>query len=181
MSTLKPGRARYGFMLSETGVVHDDGVVLRLSEDRFVVSASSSHVGSVRMILEEARQDRFDPSRVFLHDVTAQWVTLTVSGPAARGLIGAAGIDLPELPHMGVAETAWRDVPLRVARVSFTGDASWELSVPARHGATLFSALDGARKAAGRSLDRAGGGDDPACGEGFCPHRQGHGRGDDAP
>jgi sarcosine oxidase subunit alpha len=149
LSTLKPGRARYGFMLSETGVVHDDGVVLRLSEDRFVVSASSSHVGSVRMILEEARQDRFDPSRVFLHDVTAQWVTLTVSGPAARGLIGAAGIDLPELPHMGVAETAWRDVPLRVARVSFTGDASWELSVPARHGATLFSALDGARKAEG--------------------------------
>jgi sarcosine oxidase subunit alpha len=146
LSTLKPGRARYGFMLSETGVVHDDGVVLRLAEDHFVVSASSSHVGSVRMILEEARQDRFTAARVFLHDVTAQWVTLTASGPAARALIGAAGIALPDLPHMGVAETTWQGLPMRVARISFTGDASWELSVPARHGATLFAALDTARK-----------------------------------
>jgi sarcosine oxidase subunit alpha len=147
MSTLKPGRARYGFVLSETGVVHDDGVVLRLAEDRFVMSASSSHVASVRMILEEARQDRFDPSRVFLHDVTAQWVTLTVSGPSARALIAAAGIAFPDLPHMGVAETTWNGAPLRAARVSFTGDASWELSVPARHGRALFAALEGARQA----------------------------------
>jgi sarcosine oxidase subunit alpha len=147
MSTLKPGRARYGFVLSETGVIHDDGVVLRLAEDRFVMSASSSHAASVRMILEEARQDRFDPSRVFLHDVTAQWVTLTVSGPDARALVAAAGIDLPDLPHMGVTETAWNGAPLRIARVSFTGDASWEVSVPARHGRALFAALDAARQA----------------------------------
>ncbi len=145
MSTLKPGRARYGFMLSETGIVFDDGVVLRLAEDRFIVSASSGHVGSVRMILEEARQDRFDPARVVLHDVTAQWTTLTATGPASRALLGGAGIDLPDLPHMGVAETRWQGVPLRIARVSFTGDASWELSVPARHGAALQAALETAR------------------------------------
>ena len=149
LSTLKPGRARYGFMLSETGVVHDDGVVLRLAEDHFIVSASSSHVGSVRMILEEARQDRFTPSRVMIHDVTAQWVTLTASGPSARALIAAAGVDLPDLPHMGVAETRWQGASMRVARVSFTGDASWELSVPARHGPALFQALDAARQAQG--------------------------------
>ncbi len=152
MSTLKPGRARYGFMLSETGIVHDDGVILRLAEDRFIVSASSAHVGSVRMILEEARQDRFDPTQVFVHDVTAHWVTLTVSGPSSRGLLRAAGMpDLTDeaLPHMGVLETIWSDVPLRVARVSFTGDRSYELSVPARHGAALHAALDAARQEVG--------------------------------
>ncbi|APE44574.1 hypothetical protein BOO69_14995 [Sulfitobacter alexandrii] len=147
MSTLEPGRARYGFMLAENGIVHDDGVVLRLAQDRFIVSASSSHVGSVRLMLEEARQDRFDPDRVFLHDVTAQWVTLTVSGPAARALIEGSGLPLPDLPPMGVAQVKWKDAPLRVARVSFTGDASWELSVPARHGPALHAALDAARAA----------------------------------
>jgi sarcosine oxidase subunit alpha len=156
MSTLAPGRARYGFMLSETGVVHDDGVVLRLAEDRFIVSASSSHVGSVRMILEEARQDRFDPSAVFLHDVTAQWVTLTVTGPAAPELIRAAGLpgeltDATALPHMSVIETRWAEVPLRAARVSFTGDWSCELSVPARHGPALHAALETARAGIGAS------------------------------
>jgi sarcosine oxidase subunit alpha len=149
MSTLKPGRARYGFMLSETGVVHDDGVVLRLAEDHFVVSASSSHVASVQLILEEARQDRFDPTRVFLHDVTAHWATLTVSGPLAHPILEDAGFPIPDMPHMSVVETRWNDIPLRIARVSFTGDASWELSVPARHGRELHAALDSAGTARG--------------------------------
>ena len=149
MSTLKPGRARYGFMLSETGVIHDDGVVFRLAGDRFIVSASSSHVGSVRMILEEARQDRFDPSRSCIHDVTANWVTITLSGPRAGDLAHAAGV--PDaglaLPHMGVIETRWNGHPARVARVSFTGDLSYELSVPARHGAELHARLETVRDA----------------------------------
>ena len=154
MSTLKPGQARYGFVLGEGGVVHDDGVVLRLAEDRFIVSASSSHVGSVRLILEEARQDRFDPSRVFLHDVTANWVTLTVSGPRSRNLLRAAGMpgaltDDAALPHMRVTETQWAGCPLRVARVSFTGDRSYELSVSARHGPALHAALEAAREQIG--------------------------------
>lgn len=148
MSTLKPGRARYGFMLSETGIVHDDGVVFRLAEDRFIVSASSSHVSSVRMILEEARQDRFDPSQSFIHDVTANWVTITLTGPQAGDLAHAAGVPdrLLALPHMGVVETMWNGHPARVARVSFTGDLSYEISVPARHGPDLHDRLEAVRR-----------------------------------
>lgn len=151
LSTLKPGRARYGFILNETGIVHDDGVVFRLDADRFVVSASSSHAASVRMILEEARQDIIGPGRCFIHDVTAASVTLTVTGPRARDLLRAAGLpdailDDATLPHMGVTETDWNGHPLRAARVSFTGDRSYELTVPARHGSALRDALDSARQ-----------------------------------
>ncbi len=150
LSTLEPGRARYGFMLNETGIVHDDGVVFRLAADRFIVSASSSHATSVRMMLEEARQDIFDPRQSYIHDVTAGFVTLTVTGPAARGLLRAAGIpeavlDDATMPHMSVTETTWNGHALRVARVSFTGDRSYELTVAARHGAALHAALDAAR------------------------------------
>ena len=60
LSTLKPGRIRYGFLLQESGVVFDDGVTLRLAEDRFLVSCSSGHTDAVRMRLELWRQDRFD-------------------------------------------------------------------------------------------------------------------------
>lgn len=151
ISTLRPGRARYGFVLSETGIVHDDGVVLRLAEDRFIVSASSSHAASVRMIMEEARQDIFDPAKSFIHDVTAGFVTLTVTGPKSRDLLRAA--ELPEilcddgsLPHMSVIETRWNGHGLRVARVSFTGDRSYELTVPARHAPALRDTLETARQ-----------------------------------
>ena len=104
LSTLKPGKIRYGFLLQESGIVFDDGVTLRLAEDRFLVSCSSGHTDAVRMRLELWRQDRFDAGRIAIHDATAQWATLTVTGPRSRDLVEAAGIeaalDDQSLPHM---------------------------------------------------------------------------------
>ena len=145
LSTLKPGRIRYGFLLQESGVVFDDGVTLRLSEDRFLVSCSSGHTDAVRMRLELWRQDRFDPARVAIHDTTAQWATLTVTGPRSRDLIEACGLDVAlddqSLPHMAFATGTFDGAPLRAARVSFTGDRSYELSVPARRAGLLRARL----------------------------------------
>jgi sarcosine oxidase subunit alpha len=145
LSTLKPGKIRYGFLLSESGIVFDDGVTLRLVDDRFLVSCSSGHTDAVRMRLELWRQDRFDARRVAIHDTTAQWATLTVTGPRSRDLIEACGLDIAlndqSLPHMAFATGAFDGAPLRVARVSFTGDRSYELSVPARRAASLRARL----------------------------------------
>jgi sarcosine oxidase subunit alpha len=156
LSTLKPGRVRYGFLLSENGVVFDDGVTLRLAEDRFLVSSSSGHTDAVRMRLELTRQDRFDARRVAIHDTTAQWATLTVTGPRSRELIEASGLGIPlgdeSLPHMAFATGGFDGCPLRAARVSFTGDRSYELSVPARRAGLLRARLAGKLKAFGGGL-----------------------------
>jgi sarcosine oxidase, subunit alpha len=145
LSTLKIGRIRFGFVLQESGVVLDDGVTLRLAQDRFLVSCSSGHTDAVRMRLELWRQDRFDAAHVAIHDTTAQWATLTVTGPHSRDLIEAAGLEIAlddqSLPHMAFATGAFDGVPLRVARVSFTGDRSYELSVPASRAAHLRTRL----------------------------------------
>jgi sarcosine oxidase subunit alpha len=145
LSTLKPGGIRYGFLLQESGVVFDDGVTLRLAEDRFLVSCSSGHTDAVRMRLELWRQDRFDPARVAIHNTTAQWATLTVTGPRSRDLIEACGLDVAlddqSLPHMAFVTGAFDGAPLRAARVSFTGDRSYELSVPASRAAPLRARL----------------------------------------
>ncbi|MEM7214490.1 MAG: 2Fe-2S iron-sulfur cluster-binding protein [Pseudomonadota bacterium] len=150
MSSLKPGRARYGFMLSESGIVYDDGVVLCLENERFIVSASSSHVDGVRFRLEDARQDRFSRDGVAIHDVTQGLATLTVTGPMSRELLSASGIREPDLAHMDVAETEFNDQLLRIARISFTGDRSYELSVPVRTAGELHARLaDGLKKLGG--------------------------------
>jgi sarcosine oxidase subunit alpha len=145
LSTLKPGKIRYGLMLSEAGIVFDDGVTMRLAEDRFLVSCSSGHTDSVLMRLELTRQDRFDPARAVVHDTTAQWATLTVTGPRARDLLEACGIDVAlddqGLPHMAFAAGECAGSSLRVARVSFTGDRSYELSVPAGRACSLRARL----------------------------------------
>lgn len=153
ISTLKPGRIRYGFMLTEGGVIYDDGVTVKLADDHYVVSCSSGHVAGVVARLEEWRQDRFDPSAVSVHNLTAHWATLTATGLRAKALVAALslGVDLDDaaLPHMAVAQGSFGGGPARVARVSFTGDRSYEVSVPAAKAAALWDAMN----EAGRTLD----------------------------
>jgi sarcosine oxidase subunit alpha len=153
MSTLKPSRCRYGFMLSENGVVFDDGVLVRLDEHRFVVSCSSSHVTAVHARLEEWRQDRFGRDAVYIHNATAEMATLTVSGPNARKLLETVGIGLSlddaVLPHMAVGHGSYAGDEVRVTRVSFTGDRSYEISIRADHAEPLWAHL----REAGQALD----------------------------
>ncbi len=49
--------------------------------------------------------------------------------------------DDQSLPHMAFATAMFDGAPLRVARVSFTGDRSYELSVPASRAAPLRARL----------------------------------------
>ncbi|RWE71700.1 glycine cleavage T C-terminal barrel domain-containing protein, partial [Mesorhizobium sp.] len=145
MSTLKPGHCRYGFMLSENGVVFDDGVLIRLDEHRFIVSCSSSHVAAVHARLEEWRQDRFGRDAVYIHNATAQYATLTVSGPNARQLVEAldlgAALDDASLPHMAIAAGRFAGNEVRIARVSFTGDRSYEISIRADRAEALWARM----------------------------------------
>lgn len=144
MSSLAVGRARYGLTLSEAGVVADDGVVLRLGPNHFVVSCSSGHVAAMTAHLEAWRQDRFDLTQVFIHDATAHWATIAVSGPASKRLVAelAMGIELDDakFPHMSVVTGAFAGRPARIARVSFTGERSYEIAVPASLGTSLWQA-----------------------------------------
>ncbi|MBD0416887.1 2Fe-2S iron-sulfur cluster-binding protein [Oryzicola mucosus] len=145
MSTLKPGRCRYGFILRESGIVYDDGVLVRLEENRFIVSCSSSHVPGVYAMLEEWRQDRFDRRRLYIHNATAQTATLTVSGPRSKVLLDAVGLgisfDDASLPHMATGWGSFDGTQVRVTRVSFTGDRSYELSIRADRAEALWSRL----------------------------------------
>ena len=145
MSTLKPGRCRYGFMLSENGVVFDDGILVRLDENRFVVSCSSSHVSAVHARLEEWRQDRFGRDAVYIHNATAEYATLTVSGPNAKTLVEAldlgAALDDASLPHMAITHGRFGGEEVRIARVSFTGDRSYEVSIRADRAEALWARM----------------------------------------
>jgi sarcosine oxidase subunit alpha len=142
MSTLAPGRLRYGLALAESGAIFDDGVVLRLAAEHFIVSCSSGHVAAMVAHLEEWRQDRFDLGKVFIHDASAHWATIAVSGPQSKRVVAALDLGVPlddeRLPHMAARIGTLAGRPARIARVSFTGERCYEISVPARHAADLW-------------------------------------------
>lgn len=145
IKTLKPGAIRYGFMLTERGVVYDDGVISRLGPNRFIISSSSSHADGVNALLEAWRQDGNDPDRIFVHDTTANWPTVTVAGPKARDIVATLGLDIDlsaeAFGHMTFRETQFEGAPARVSRVSFTGDLSYEISVPVANIVALWRAM----------------------------------------
>ncbi|MBJ7437781.1 MAG: sarcosine oxidase subunit alpha family protein [Sphingopyxis sp.] len=143
MSTLKPGKVRYGLMLSETGVVIDDGVATRLGDDHFLVGTSSAGAERIAAWMEEWLQCEWLDFDVLVAPVTTSWGVVTLTGPGAKTLLAKVGtdIDLDAFPHMSFAIGHVGGIPARVFRVSYTGETSYEINVPARASEGLWRLL----------------------------------------
>lgn len=145
MATLKDHHIRYGFMLREDGIVYDDGVLTKINDHHYLVSCSSSHADGVENMLEMWRQDGNNPDSIFVHDVTQNWNTITVTGPKARELVQQLDLDIDlsaaAFPHMTYREGTFNGQLAKVARVSFTGDLSYEISVPVNLTAMLWQRI----------------------------------------
>ena len=143
-SKLGVGRCRYGLMLGEDGMVMDDGVSARLSENHFLMSTTTGNAARVLAWLEEWVQTEWPELNVHMTSATEQWATVSVSGPKARDLLAelTRDIDLsPEaFPFMSFREGKVAGVPARVFRISFTGELSYEINVAARHGLAVWTA-----------------------------------------
>lgn len=142
ISTLKVGKVRYGLMLSEQGVVIDDGVTARLGDDHFLVSTTSTGAERIADWMEEWLQCEWQHLDVVVAPVTTAWGVLTVTGPDARAIVEKVGTDIDigaeTFRHMSFAAGHVGGIPARMMRVSFTGEASFEISVPARQTARLW-------------------------------------------
>ena len=145
LSTLAIGRARYGLLLNENGVLVDDGIVARLGEQLFWVNTTSAGAERTADMFEEWLQCEFTDLKVLVTPVTARWANVTVAGPRAWDLLAAAGFDAALAPsitkHLSMAETQLDGMPLRVLRASFSGELSYELNVPADQAQPLLARL----------------------------------------
>lgn len=143
--TLKPGRCRYGIMLREDGFVYDDGVVGRIAEDRFHVTTTTGGAPRVMNHMEDYLQTEFPHLKVWLTSTTEQWAVIAVQGPKAREIIAplVEDIDISNeaFPHMSVREGRICGVPTRLFRMSFTGEAGYEVNVPADYGQAVWEAI----------------------------------------
>jgi len=77
--------------------------------------------------------------------VTEQWAQFAVAGPRSRTLLQRIlpDFDLSNeaFPFMAAAALHWRGVPVRLFRISFSGELAYEIAVPAGHGDALVRAL----------------------------------------
>ena len=134
MLTLQPGKIRYGLMLNENGIVLDDGVVACLRPEHYLVSTTSGNAERITAWLEEWHQCEWPHLNVILSPVTSQWAVLTVAGPEARALLASLDSDIDfcaeAFPHMCIRSGRLAGVSVRVQRVSYSGEVSFEISAP---------------------------------------------------
>jgi len=131
-STIKVGRSKYMVNLREDGMVLDDGIVLRLAEDRFLATVSSGHAGHMLSHFEFWRDVVVTPWDAAISDVTEAWSVIVAAGPQSREklreVLGAQWHGpLATLAHMAFADGRWQDRALRVLRASFSGELAFEL------------------------------------------------------
>ena len=145
MKKLKTGRIRYGLMLRDDGFVMDDGTVARLAEDHFVMHPTTGASAEVLSHLEFCAQLRWPELDVQIIDVTEHWAQVAVHGPEAHKVL--AGPDFMRFQDMEI-----EGVKVRVYGVSYSGEAGFEIAVPARFGAALMRWLLGKAEALGGGL-----------------------------
>ncbi len=142
---LAVGRGRYGVMLREDGRVLDDGVTFRLGAHQYLMSSTTGNAELVYAWLERWLQCEWPDFQVFVVPVTTQWANAVVCGPRARETLRCAGTDIDverdAFPFLAIRNGTVAGFPARVARVSFTGELSFEVNVPARYGLDLWRAL----------------------------------------
>ncbi|HEY7765470.1 MAG TPA: sarcosine oxidase subunit alpha family protein [Aestuariivirgaceae bacterium] len=144
-NTLEVGKARYGLMLREDGIVFDDGTTSRLSEDHFFMTTTTANAARVMSHLEFCHQALWPDLDVQYVSVTEQWAQMAVAGPNARRClqkITDAELNDRTFPYMAAREvTVLGHVPARLFRISFSGEHAYELSVPADYGNLVARAL----------------------------------------
>jgi len=152
-STLAVGRARYGIMLREDGMLLDDGTTSRLGATHFVVTTTTANAAAVLEHMEFHLQTVCHELDVVLSDVGDQWAQFALAGPRAREVAAHVVTDLDlanaAFPFMAAAPARIAGIAGRVFRISFSGELAYELAVPARHAHGVWSALLEAGRAYG--------------------------------
>ncbi|KUF09026.1 sarcosine oxidase subunit alpha family protein [Pseudoponticoccus marisrubri] len=144
MSTLKPGRCRYGLMCSENGFLIDDGVVARIDDQTFLCHTTTGGADRIHAHMEEWLQTEWWDWQVYTANLTEQYAQIAVVGPKARAVLdklGGMDLSAEALPFMGWAEGTLGGLPARVFRISFSGELSFEVAVPAHRGRALWERL----------------------------------------
>ncbi|WP_170363185.1 sarcosine oxidase subunit alpha family protein [Ruegeria arenilitoris] len=144
MSTLKVGKCRYGLMCSENGFLIDDGVVARIDEDTWLCHTTTGGAERIHAHMEEWLQTEWWDWKVYVANVTEQYAQVAVVGPNARKVLeklGGMDVSREALPFM-----EWRDGQIggfdcRAYRISFSGELSYEIAVPASQGQAFWDAL----------------------------------------
>ena len=139
---LPVGKARYGVMLREDGIVMDDGTTTRISENHYHMTTTTAQAANVLSHLEYYLQLVWPELNVNVVSTTEQWAGVAIAGPNSRKLLEKIfpdkDVSNESLPFMGYAEGNFFGVHARIFRISFSGELAYEINVESSFGNFLW-------------------------------------------
>ena len=142
---LPVGKARYGLMLREDGIVMDDGTTTRISENHYHMTTTTAQAANVLSHLEYYLQIVWPELNVNVVSTTEQWAGAAIAGPKSRDMLSKLYPDLDvsndALPFMGYKEADFFGVPSRIFRISFSGELAYEINVKSDHGMFMWEKM----------------------------------------
>ncbi len=142
MANAKVGATRYALMVDDTGVIIDDGVVGRLAEDHYYLTAGSGHAAATaRTLKRHAVEWGLDAHVV---DRTGQLGALNLAGPLSRSVLARVSdmpLDEASFPYLNIRETRLCGYPVRLLRAGFVGELAFEIHMPAAGMGAVWDAL----------------------------------------
>ncbi len=142
---MKVGRCAYGIMLGEDGMLMDDGVMARLGEQQFYLTTTTGGAAKVMSWLELWLQTEWPGMKVYLTSLTDQFSTIVVAGPNSRRVLQKAGcniaLDGKNFPFLHVRDARLAGLPVRLFRVSFSGELAFEVNIDSRCAVSMWQTL----------------------------------------
>jgi len=142
---LPVGKARYGAMLREDGIVMDDGTTTRISENHYHMTTTTAQAANVLSHLEYYLQLVWSELNVNVVSTTEQWAGAAIAGPKSRDVLQKLFPDLnvsnEGLPFMGYIEGNLFGVYSRIYRISFSGELAYEVNVESDNGNFMWEKI----------------------------------------
>ena len=142
---LPVGKARYGVMLREDGIVMDDGTTTRISENHYHMTTTTAQAANVLSHLEYYLQLVWPELNVNVVSSTEQWAGAAIAGPKSREVLQKLFPDLDVssegLPFMGYMEGNLFGVNAKIFRISFSGELAYEVNVESDNGNFMWEKI----------------------------------------
>ena len=142
---LPVGKARYGVMLREDGIVMDDGTTTRISENHYHMTTTTAQAANVLSHLEYYLQIVWPELNVNVVSTTEQWAGAALAGPKSRDVLAKLfpniNVSNEALPFMGYIEGDLFGVKAKIFRISFSGELAYEINVESDHGLFMWEKM----------------------------------------
>lgn len=140
-----PGSVIYSAVLNTRGTFESDITAQRIADDHYRLFVGTGAIKRDLAWFTRAAEG----FNLRLTDETERFAVLGLMGPEAARIARELGGDLDGIGYFKHAEATLAGVPVRAARLSYVGEAGWEITCNASDASVLYAAMTkaGARPA----------------------------------